>query len=168
MPLGLEVEKGRSWDRMPFAAVRTGRVERGPRQHITDMLGEIVMDLLMGGRSWRLVGRRKSICWRRRADPRATSRRVFNSIPSNLLRTPQPTHTLLLTRAFARSTDKMTGASLRMRSLQSKLLKARIGSGAVVLPKDIKRIHMSFAKPVTAAHIGPKWADPRSSNTCVF
>ncbi|TKA83411.1 hypothetical protein B0A55_00343 [Friedmanniomyces simplex] len=43
-----------------------------------------------------------------------------------------------------------------MRKLQTKLLAIRLGSGALVLPKDIKRIHMRFAPRIEGGHMGPR------------
>ncbi|KAK3070051.1 hypothetical protein LTR53_011120 [Teratosphaeriaceae sp. CCFEE 6253] len=44
----------------------------------------------------------------------------------------------------------------RMRKLQTKLLAIRLGSGALVLPKDIKRIHLRFAARLEGGHMGPR------------
>ncbi|KAF2724028.1 hypothetical protein K431DRAFT_241630 [Polychaeton citri CBS 116435] len=44
----------------------------------------------------------------------------------------------------------------RMRALQSRLLAIRLGSGAYVLPKDIKRIHLTFAQKINGGHAGPR------------
>lgn len=46
--------------------------------------------------------------------------------------------------------------SQRMRKLQTKLLSIRLGSGAYVLPKDIKRIHLRFAPKINGGHMGPR------------
>lgn len=43
-----------------------------------------------------------------------------------------------------------------MRKLQAKLLSIRLGSGAYVLPQDVKRIHMRFAKRLEGGHMGPR------------
>ncbi|KAM0719726.1 hypothetical protein Q7P37_003859 [Cladosporium fusiforme] len=52
----------------------------------------------------------------------------------------------------------MVSASLsqRMRKLQTKLLSIRLGSGAFVLPKDIKKIHLRFAPRMNGGHMGPR------------
>ena len=47
--------------------------------------------------------------------------------------------------------------SQRMRKLQTKLLSIRLGSGAYVLPKDIKRIHLRFAPKINGGHMGPRY-----------
>ena len=52
--------------------------------------------------------------------------------------------------------------SQRMRKLQTKLLSIRLGSGAFVLPKDIKRIHLRFAPKINGGHMGPRHARKRS------
>nr|OQO24150.1 hypothetical protein B0A51_08993 [Rachicladosporium sp. CCFEE 5018] len=46
--------------------------------------------------------------------------------------------------------------SQRMRTLQTKLLEIRVGSGAITLPKDIKRIHLRFAPKLNGGHMGPR------------
>lgn len=46
----------------------------------------------------------------------------------------------------------------RMRKLQTKLLSIRLGSGAFVLPKDIKKIHLRFAPKINGGHMGPRYA----------
>lgn len=53
----------------------------------------------------------------------------------------------------------MTSSSLsqRMRKLQTKLLSIRLGSGAYVLPKDIKKIHLRFAPKMNGGHMGPRY-----------
>ncbi|KAK5711121.1 hypothetical protein LTR15_012606 [Elasticomyces elasticus] len=50
----------------------------------------------------------------------------------------------------------MVSLPQRMRKLQTKLLAIRLGSGAYVLPKDIKRIHMRFAPRIEGGHMGPR------------
>ncbi|EMC95050.1 hypothetical protein BAUCODRAFT_35049 [Baudoinia panamericana UAMH 10762] len=44
----------------------------------------------------------------------------------------------------------------RMRKMQARLLAIRLGSGAFVLPKDVKRIHMRFAAKLEGGHMGPR------------
>jgi large subunit ribosomal protein MRP49 len=44
-----------------------------------------------------------------------------------------------------------------MRKLQTKLLSIRLGSGAFVLPKDIKKIHLRFAPKINGGHMGPRY-----------
>ncbi|KJX94145.1 50s ribosomal protein mrp49 [Zymoseptoria brevis] len=44
----------------------------------------------------------------------------------------------------------------RMRKLQTRLLAIRLGSGAIVLPKDVKRIHLSFAPRMNGGHMGAR------------
>lgn len=51
----------------------------------------------------------------------------------------------------------MVSLSQRMRKLQTQLLAIRLGSGALVLPKDIKRIHMRFAQYKKGGHMGPRY-----------
>jgi len=53
-------------------------------------------------------------------------------------------------------TFKMPSISYRMRALQNKLLAIRLGSGALVLPKEVKRIHMRFARRIEGGHLGPR------------
>lgn len=55
-------------------------------------------------------------------------------------------------------TTKMGSSSLpqRMRKLQTKLLAIRLGSGAFILPKDIKKIHLRFAPNMNGGHMGPR------------
>ncbi|KAK5110968.1 hypothetical protein LTR85_000678 [Meristemomyces frigidus] len=50
----------------------------------------------------------------------------------------------------------MVSLPQRMRKLQTKLLAIRLGSGALVLPKDVKRIHMRFAQKIDGGHMGPR------------
>ncbi|KAK3669597.1 hypothetical protein LTR78_010535 [Recurvomyces mirabilis] len=50
----------------------------------------------------------------------------------------------------------MVSLPQRMRKLQTKLLAIRLGSGAVILPKDVKRIHLRFAKRIEGGHMGPR------------
>lgn len=47
--------------------------------------------------------------------------------------------------------------SQRMRKLQTKLLSIRLGSGAFVLPKDIKKIHLRFAPRMEGGHMGSRY-----------
>ena len=47
--------------------------------------------------------------------------------------------------------------SQRMRKLQTRLLAIRLGSGALVLPKEVKRIHMRFAVNWNDGHLGPRY-----------
>jgi hypothetical protein len=62
---------------------------------------------------------------------------------------------------------KMVSNSLaqRMRKLQTKLLSIRLGSGAFVLPKDIKKIHLRFAPKINGGHMGPRYALPNDHIT---
>ncbi|KAK4540687.1 hypothetical protein LTR36_009018 [Oleoguttula mirabilis] len=50
----------------------------------------------------------------------------------------------------------MVSLPQRMRKLQTKLLAIRLGSGALVLPKDVTRIHMRFAQKIDGGHMGPR------------
>ncbi|KAF2173303.1 hypothetical protein M409DRAFT_62844 [Zasmidium cellare ATCC 36951] len=50
----------------------------------------------------------------------------------------------------------MVSLSQRMRKLQTKLLAIRLGPGAVVLPKEVKRIHLRFAPKINGGHMGPR------------
>ncbi|CAK3982000.1 Hypothetical predicted protein [Lecanosticta acicola] len=50
----------------------------------------------------------------------------------------------------------MPSLSQRMRKLQTRLLAIRLGSGALVLPKEIKRIHMRFAPKINGGHMGSR------------
>lgn len=50
----------------------------------------------------------------------------------------------------------MVSISQRMFKLKQKLLAIRLGSGALVLPKDVKRIHMSFGAHINGGHMGPR------------
>lgn len=61
----------------------------------------------------------------------------------------------------SRYTIKMGSSSLpqRMRKLQTKLLSIRLGSGAFILPKDIKKIHLRFAPNMNGGHMGPRYAE---------
>ncbi|KAF2858328.1 hypothetical protein K470DRAFT_259919 [Piedraia hortae CBS 480.64] len=43
-----------------------------------------------------------------------------------------------------------------MRKLAGRLLDLRLGSGAVVLPKDVQRIHLRFAPRIEGGHMGPR------------
>lgn len=51
----------------------------------------------------------------------------------------------------------MVSLSQRMRKLQTKLLAIRLGSGALVLPKEVKRLHMRFAPHINGGHMGPRY-----------
>lgn len=51
----------------------------------------------------------------------------------------------------------MPSLAQRMRKLQTQLLAIRLGSGALVLPKDVKRIHMRFAQYKKGGHMGPRY-----------
>ncbi|KAK5131133.1 hypothetical protein LTR08_001281 [Meristemomyces frigidus] len=50
----------------------------------------------------------------------------------------------------------MVSLPQRMRKLQTKLLAIRLGSGALVLPHDVARIHMRFAAKINGGHRGPR------------
>ncbi|KAK5110203.1 hypothetical protein LTR62_006199 [Meristemomyces frigidus] len=50
----------------------------------------------------------------------------------------------------------MVSLPQRMRKLQTKLLAIRLGSGAAILPKDVKRIHLRFAPRMEGGHMGPR------------
>ncbi|KAK5175729.1 uncharacterized protein LTR77_000868 [Saxophila tyrrhenica] len=50
----------------------------------------------------------------------------------------------------------MVSLSQRMRKLQHKLIAIRLGPGALVLPKDVKRIHMRFGEKINGGHMGPR------------
>jgi large subunit ribosomal protein MRP49 len=56
----------------------------------------------------------------------------------------------------------------RMRKLQTKLLSIRLGSGAFVLPKDIKKIHLRFAPKINGGHMGPRYALPNDSHLITY
>ena len=43
-----------------------------------------------------------------------------------------------------------------MVTLCSQLLDIRLGPGAAILPKDVKRIHMDFASKINDGHFGPR------------
>lgn len=51
----------------------------------------------------------------------------------------------------------MPSISQRMRKVQTKLLEIRIGPGAMILPKEVKRIHMKFPTTILGGHMGPKY-----------
>lgn len=61
------------------------------------------------------------------------------------------------------SPSKMPSLSQRLRKLQTKLLAIRLGSGALILPKEVKRIHMRFATRIEGGHMGPRYNLPPSS-----
>ncbi|KAK3683594.1 CI-B8 domain-containing protein [Podospora appendiculata] len=50
----------------------------------------------------------------------------------------------------------MVGVVKRMNVLRSKILNIRLGPGAAVLPQDVTRIHMEFAKNIEEGHMGPR------------
>lgn len=61
-------------------------------------------------------------------------------------------------KSASRTVDlKMSSLSQRMRKLQTKLLAIRLGPGAVVLPKEVTRIHMRFAPKINQGHMGPRY-----------
>ena len=51
----------------------------------------------------------------------------------------------------------MVSLSQRMRKLQTQLLAIRLGSGALVLPKDVKRVHLRFHQFQKGGHMGPRY-----------
>ncbi|OCK85749.1 hypothetical protein K432DRAFT_377395 [Lepidopterella palustris CBS 459.81] len=53
-------------------------------------------------------------------------------------------------------TLRMVSILQRMRKLKSKLLAIRVGPGAVILPKDVKRIHLECAQHINGGHRGAK------------
>lgn len=55
--------------------------------------------------------------------------------------------------------------SQRMRKLQTKLLSIRLGSGAFVLPKDIKKIHLRFAPRMEGGHMGSRYVKEALQDT---
>lgn len=57
-----------------------------------------------------------------------------------------------------RYTSTMVSLPQRMRKLQNRLLAIRLGSGALKLPKDVKRIDLRFAPKMNAGHMGPRYA----------
>lgn len=64
-------------------------------------------------------------------------------------------------RASLRSAQRITSFNMvsipqRMRKLQTKLLAIRLGSGALILPKNVTRIHMRFAQKIEGGHAGPR------------
>ncbi|KAK4115582.1 hypothetical protein N656DRAFT_842426 [Canariomyces notabilis] len=50
----------------------------------------------------------------------------------------------------------MVGVVRRMNQLKSQLVRIRIGPGAAVLPNDVTRIHLEFAKKINGGHMGPR------------
>ncbi|KAF2497470.1 hypothetical protein BU16DRAFT_314982 [Lophium mytilinum] len=58
-------------------------------------------------------------------------------------------------------TLRMVSILQRMRKLKTKLLAIRIGPGAVILPKDVKKINLEFAKHIEGGHRGARkfWRD---------
>ncbi|KXT06104.1 hypothetical protein AC578_1309 [Pseudocercospora eumusae] len=50
----------------------------------------------------------------------------------------------------------MVSLPQRMRKLQTRLLAIRIGPGALILPKEVKRINMRFAPRMNQGHMGPR------------
>lgn len=50
----------------------------------------------------------------------------------------------------------MVSLPQRMRKMQTKLLAVRLGSGALVLPKDVTRLHLRFAPKIDGGHMGPR------------
>ncbi|KXT16825.1 hypothetical protein AC579_6792 [Pseudocercospora musae] len=50
----------------------------------------------------------------------------------------------------------MVSIPQRMRKLQTRLLAIRMGSGALILPKEVKRINMRFAPRMNQGHMGPR------------
>ncbi|CAK1356302.1 hypothetical protein CB0940_00078 [Cercospora beticola] len=50
----------------------------------------------------------------------------------------------------------MVSLPQRMRKLQNRLLAIRLGPGALVLPKDVKRINLRFAPRINEGHMGPR------------
>ncbi|KAJ5038110.1 uncharacterized protein L3040_006979 [Drepanopeziza brunnea f. sp. 'multigermtubi'] len=50
----------------------------------------------------------------------------------------------------------MVGIVKRMRKLRTKLLAIRLGPGAAVLPPEVTRIHMDFARDIEDGHYGPR------------
>jgi hypothetical protein len=54
---------------------------------------------------------------------------------------------------------KMVGLPQRMRKLQTRLLAIRLGSGALILPKEVKRIHMRFAPHIEGGHMGSRYTN---------
>jgi len=56
----------------------------------------------------------------------------------------------------------MVAVIKRMRKLRAKLLAIRIGPGAAVLPPEVTRIHMDFARDIEDGHYGPRYIIPTS------
>ncbi|KAM3418863.1 hypothetical protein BST61_g4826 [Cercospora zeina] len=50
----------------------------------------------------------------------------------------------------------MVSIPQRMRRLQTRLLAIRLGPGALILPKDVKRIGLRFAPKMNEGHMGPR------------
>lgn len=50
----------------------------------------------------------------------------------------------------------MVSLPQRMRKLQDKLLAIRLGSGALLLPKEVTRINLRFAAKIDGGHMGPR------------
>lgn len=50
----------------------------------------------------------------------------------------------------------MVGIPQRMRKLHNRLLAIRTGPGAAVLPKDVQRIELQFARKIDGGHMGPR------------
>ncbi|USW47735.1 Putative 28S ribosomal protein S25 [Septoria linicola] len=50
----------------------------------------------------------------------------------------------------------MVSLPQRMRKLQNRLLAIRLGPGALVLPRDVKRISLRFAPKMNEGHMGPR------------
>ncbi|WPH03490.1 Hypothetical protein R9X50_00637000 [Acrodontium crateriforme] len=50
----------------------------------------------------------------------------------------------------------MVSLPQRMRKLQEKLLSIRLGSGALLLPKEVTRINLQFAAKIDGGHMGPR------------
>ncbi|KAF7189833.1 hypothetical protein HII31_08940, partial [Pseudocercospora fuligena] len=57
---------------------------------------------------------------------------------------------------FSRNIANMVSLPQRMRKLQTRLSAMRIGSGALILPKEVKRINMRFAPRMNQGHMGPR------------
>lgn len=51
----------------------------------------------------------------------------------------------------------MVSLPQRMRKLQNRLLAIRLGPGALILPKDVKRINLRFAPRINEGHMGPRY-----------
>ncbi|MCJ1320820.1 hypothetical protein MMC15_006161 [Xylographa vitiligo] len=50
----------------------------------------------------------------------------------------------------------MVNLAKRMRHLKTRLFSIRLGPGAAILPKDVKRIHLDFATKFNDGHLGPR------------